>query len=168
LLNGKDSEEAHDQAIKEFQRAVASDPRNAGALYELGEIYRQRAESEQAIGYFSRAVEIAPRFGEAQIALARTLMHLQKFHEAKSHLRAAIDVDPKNEVSHFLLAQTCKFLGEKEAYQAEMTLYNQFHLVPAAEKSTPQGQPSQGQLPQGLLAPEVTRQTLESEAAGHR
>jgi len=158
LLKSPDSEEVRDEALKKFQQALAQDPRNSAAEYEIGEIHRRRGQPERAVDHFSRAVEIDPRVEEAQIALARTLIQLRKPKEALPHLRAAIQLNPTNEVSHFLLARAYKSLGDATNYQNEMALYQTYHFRPFAEESA-----RGGQLPPALTVPEVTKQTLDSE-----
>jgi tetratricopeptide (TPR) repeat protein len=156
LLRDPNSDESRDQALQEFQKAVAQDPRNAGAEYEMGEIYRRRGDRPEAASHFSRAVEIDPRFEEAQIALARTLIALHKPGDSVPHLRAAIRLSPSNEVSHFLLAAAYKATGNAAEYQQEMALYQKYHVVPFARQS---GRADQQTV---LPTPEVTPQTLDS------
>lgn len=73
--------------MKKFQPALALDPRNAGAEYEIGEIYRRRSQPQQAASHFATAVEIDPRFEDAQIALARTLIGPQQPSESGIYLQ---------------------------------------------------------------------------------
>jgi tetratricopeptide (TPR) repeat protein len=159
LLKAPDSEEAREEALKEFQQDLKLDSRNSAAEYEIGEIYRRRGQFEPALEHFSRALEIDPGVEDAQIALARTLIHLRKPKESLPHLLAAIQLNPKNEVSHFLLAGVYRTLGNSADYQHEMTLYQKYHFQPYAEK------PAGGeQVPAAFSSPEVTKQTLDSES----
>ncbi len=158
LLKSPDSEGARDEALKEFQQELALDPRNSGAEYEMGEIYRRQGQFDPALTHFSRAVEINPNIEDAQIALARTLLHLQKSHEALDHLLAAVKLNPTNEVSHILLAQVYKSLGDAAGYQKEMALFEKYHLRPYADKSA-----GDDPVPSALASPQVTRQTMDSE-----
>jgi tetratricopeptide (TPR) repeat protein len=155
LLKDENSDDARDRALQEFEQAVKQDPRNAGAEYEMGEIYRRRGERGEAADHFARAVEIDPRFEEAQIALARTLIDLHKPSDSLPHLRAAVRLNPTNEVSHFLLAAAHKTMGNTAEYQQEMALYQKYHLVPYAQVS---GSADQSRT---LTTPEVTPQTLD-------
>ena len=156
LLRDPNSDQARDQALQEFQQAVAQDPRNAGAEYEMGEIYRRRGQREEAAAHFARAVEIDSRFEEAQVALARTLIDLKKPGDALPHLRAAVRLNPSNEVSHFLLAAAYKAMGNAAEFQQEMGLYQKYHVTPFAQES---GRADQQTV---LATPEVTPQTLDS------
>ncbi len=144
LLNKADNDAARDEAMKEFQEALVRDPRNAGAEYEVGEIYRRRGDAGQASGHFFRATQIDPQLEDAQIAVARALISFDKPQESVSHLRAAIKVNPGNEVSHFYLAKAYKSLGETAASEHEMALYQECHArsllgATAAESQSPTG-----------------------------
>ena len=123
LLKTPDSEEARDESLTEFQQALAQDPCNAAAEYEIGEICRRRGQPEQAVDHFSRAIEIDPGVEDAEIALARTLIHLHKPKEALPHLQAAIYLNPANEVSHFLLTGAYRTSGDATNNLNEMALY---------------------------------------------
>jgi tetratricopeptide (TPR) repeat protein len=159
LLNGVDSEQAHEEAIKEFQAALALDPRNAGAEYEIGEIYRRRGDSEQAAGHFIRAAEIDPRFEQAQIAVARILISRQKPKEALPYLAAAIKVNSGNEVSHYFLARAYKSLGNEGASERETALYQECHARALSAASSDHW-PADVSAP----VPVVTQQTVDSDA----
>jgi hypothetical protein len=73
-------------------------------------------------------------------------------------LLAAIRLNPTNEVSHFQLATVYKALGEMSNYQKELALFEKCHARPYAY-----GTGSSQQLPDILTAPQVTKQTLDSE-----
>ncbi len=160
LLKAPESEQAQDDALKEFRQAIALDPRNAGAEYEMGEIFRRRGQPERAVDHFSRAVEIDPHFEDAQIGLGRTLIDLEKAEAALPHLRAAIQLNPTNEVSHFLLAGAYKSLGDAADYKNETALFQKYHVRPYADKSA-----AEGQVPRAVTTPEATKQTLDSEGS---
>ncbi len=157
LLNSVDSEQAHEEALKEFQAALALDPRNAAAEYEIGEINRRRGDSEQAAGHFIRAAEIDPHFEQAQIAVARILISRQKPKEALPYLAAAIKVNSGNEVSHYFLAKAYKSLGNEAASERETSLYLECHARALAAASS-------DHVPADVSVPVVTQQTVGSDA----
>lgn len=158
LLNGVDNEGASDEAMKEFQAALATDPRNADAEYEIGEILRRRGDSEQAAGHFMKAAEIDPHFEQAQIAVARILISRRKAKEALPYLAAAIKVNSNNEVSHYFLASAYKSLGDEAGAERETELYKECHArsLPAT---------SSDPAPASVAVPAVTQQTVDSDAA---
>lgn len=157
LLESPDDDQARTEALAEFQRELTIEPQNAAAEYQIGEIYRRRGDLVSAVDHLLKAVEINPKIEDAQIALARTLIQFKKPQDSVPHLLAAIDINPQNEVSHFLLAHAYQSLGNSAGYQREMTLYQKYHVQPYADK--PQ------QEVQALTAPDVPKQTLDSEAA---
>jgi len=158
LWLGSEDEETRNEALQAFQEELGIDPLNSDAWYEIGEINRQRGQLEQALQHFRKAVEHHPEFEDAQIALARTLINLKSPKEALPPLLAAIRLNPTNEVSHFQLANVYKALGEMSNYQEELALFEKYHARPYAS-----GTGSSQQLPVILTAPQVTKQTLDSE-----
>ncbi len=159
LLNKADNEAARDEAMREFQEALVRDPRNAGAEYEIGEVYRRRGDPGLAAGHFLRATQLDPQLEDAQIAVARVLISSDKPKDAVSHLRAAINVNPGNEVSHFYLAKAYKSLGDLAASQHEMTLYQKCHA-----RSLLGATAGESQSPAGSAGAAVTRQTSETDS----
>jgi len=154
LLRSKDSG-AREEARHEFEQELTIQPQSSDAEYEIGEIYRQRGELEQALEHFSRAVQYDPELEDAQIALGRVLAHLERPHEALPHLLAAVRIDPENEVPHYLLASVYGALGDTSNRQKETALFQKLHAVSPHTGLRPP--------PPELAAPEVTKQTLESE-----
>ncbi len=59
-----------DAATRHFSRALALDPRHAGAHTNLGLVLKDRGQIEAAHQHFSRALEINPNFEEARRNLA--------------------------------------------------------------------------------------------------
>jgi len=140
-----------------FLGSMEIDPQNARAEYEIGEIYRKRAQLNEALEHFLRANELEPDLEDAQVALARTLISLHRPKEAIPHLLSAIRLKPTNEVSHFLLATAYGQTGDSAGQEKEMALYHQYHVRPYSA-----GTEGQFQLPPGLTSPEVTPQTIDS------
>jgi len=145
-----------DEALQEFRSELEIDPQSARAEYEIGEVYRKRAQPNEALEYFLKATELQPDFEDAQIALARTLINLGRPKEAIPHLLSAIHLRPTNEVSHFLLADAYGQTDDSAGQQREMALYREYHVRPYAT-----GTEGGFQLPPGLASPEVTPQTLD-------
>jgi tetratricopeptide (TPR) repeat protein len=158
LLRAPDSADAREEALKELQQAVALDPRDSAAEYEMGEIYRRQGQLKPARDHFDRAVTLDPTVEDAQIALARTLLRLQEAKESVPHLEAAIQLNRTNEISHFLLANAYKSLGNLTDSESEMALYRKYHSQASQQKSGDGGQP-----PQAMAAPAFTKQTLDPE-----
>jgi tetratricopeptide (TPR) repeat protein len=155
ILLSSNTAQATDAALKEFESELQTDPDNAQAEYQIGEVYRRKGRPGKALTHFARAAELQPRFEEAQIAVARVLIDLHRPKEAVPHLARAIRVNPTNEVSHFLLATAYGQTGNAAGSEREMALYRKYHIRPYASPAQ-----SKFQLPPGLTSPVVTPQTL--------
>jgi tetratricopeptide (TPR) repeat protein len=159
LLLSSDSNQARDEALKEFEEDLASNPQNSLAEYEIGEIYRREGKLDKALPFFERAIRFNPQFEEAQIALGRSLIGLKQPQQALPHLLAAARLNPNNSVSHFLLARVYEELGNSAAQQREMALFRKYRVQPY---SNPNG--GAFQAPASFGAPKVTPQVLESNS----
>jgi predicted Zn-dependent protease len=159
LLLSSNTTGSADEALREFRGELEIDPQNARAEYEIGEIYRKRAQLNEALDHFLKATESQPDLEDAQIALARTLINLHRPEEAIPHLRTAIRLRPANEVSHFLLATAYGQTGDSAGQEKETALYRQYHVRPYSP-----GAQGEFQLPAGLVSSEVTPQTLDPGA----
>ena len=158
ILQGSKEQRAVEDALREFQQKLTVAPENPDAEYEIGEIWRQRAEFEKALEHFSKAATYQPDFEEAHIGTARTLISLGRPREAMTHLQQAIRLNSRNDVPHFLLASVYKSLGDTAHGNHEMVLFQKLH---AAEN---QGR----RLPGPGGAPEVTQQELDPGARQQR
>jgi predicted Zn-dependent protease len=155
ILLRSNTVQSTDAALNEFESELQVDPGSAQAEYEIGEIYRKRAQLGEALEHFARATELQPEFEQAQIAVARVLINLHRAKEGIPHLSTAIRLNPTNEVSHFLLATAYEQTGNVAGHEREMTLFRKYHISPYASPTQ-----RKFQLPPGLTSPEVTPQTL--------
>ena len=101
------------EASKEFALELETDPTNANAAYELGEIQRRAGEFGKAREFFGTAVKYYPDFQEAQVGMGRALISLQKPDEALPHLRKAIELNPEDDVPYYHLAQVYGAFGKR-------------------------------------------------------
>lgn len=122
LLASTDPESIQ-KAKRAFEQELSLSPRNADALYELGEIDREQGRYETARDYFTRAIAEHPEFVEARIALGRTLLKLGKASDALPHLQEAARLDPSNKVPHFLLAKAYEAVGDSAGSRNELDSY---------------------------------------------
>ncbi len=60
-----------EQAIADYDKAIALDPNDAIAYDNRGVAYEKKGDKEKAIADFRKALEIAPSFQEAKAALER-------------------------------------------------------------------------------------------------
>lgn len=107
------------EAMNEFEKELLTDPTNANAAYEIGELHRKDARFEAARTYFEAALKHYPDFEEAQIGLGRTLIALGKPDMALVHLQKAVASNHGSEAAYYAIAQAHLALGNaKDRQQA--------------------------------------------------
>jgi tetratricopeptide (TPR) repeat protein len=79
-----------DEAIKEYQLAIQSDPKLAAAHNNLGSTYYAAGRFEEAAAAFRRACELDPGYGQAFFNLALAHIKLGREKEANETLDAAL------------------------------------------------------------------------------
>ena len=131
LLRGSQEPDAVELAMKEFELELSTDPTNANAAYELGELYRRRGELKNARALFEQAVESYPGFEQAQIALGGVLTSLGQPELAVAHLRTAISINSQNEVSYYRLAQAHRALGRTDETRRALDTYRKLRSTQA-------------------------------------
>ena len=122
LLNSRD-EQSLQEAQKEFEAELASDPADSNCEYALGEIYWLRADLGTALQHINRALELRPDLADAQIALAKILTAKGKPEEALEHLLEAVRIDPTSEVAHHRLALAYRRLGRTKDADRELAIF---------------------------------------------
>ncbi|HLK21526.1 MAG TPA: tetratricopeptide repeat protein [Bryobacteraceae bacterium] len=145
LLASTDPESIQ-KAKHAFEQELALSPRNADALYELGEIDREQGRYETARDYFTRAIAEHPEFVEARIALGRTLLKLGKASDALPHLQEAARLDPSNKVPHFLLAKAYEAVGDSAGSRNELDSYRKLQQEGALARVRTAGAPTAQQI----------------------
>lgn len=138
------------EALKEFEQELQTDPTNANAAYEAGEIHRKSARFDKALELFSQAVKHYPDFEEALVALGRTLLSSGKAGESLAPLRKAISLNAVNEVSWFQLAQAQRALGNAAEQQKALAEFQRLR----ESKARPA---------ESLSKREITKQTLDAK-----
>jgi tetratricopeptide (TPR) repeat protein len=138
---------AEAEALTEFELELQTDPTNADAAYEIGELTRKAGQFDKAIESFKRAVASYPSFGEALVGLGRALTAAGQPAAALPHLQKAIALNPRDEVAFYQIAQAHRMLGNEAEQQKALAEFerlrsrkpNQTPIVPAAPSSvTPQ------------------------------
>ncbi len=96
LLMGKASErlDRAEAAVKYFERAVAFDPRNAGALDHLAMARFGQKRYEDARGLYRRMLEVDPNNAQAHANLGATLYHLGRLQDSLRSFERALSLDP--------------------------------------------------------------------------
>ena len=104
------SEFRPDQAIRDWQTALADKPDNAIALSNLGMAMVEQKRWQEAEPYLRRAVELRPRFAAPHMHLGKMYAALGKPAEAEREFRRGVEISPLNADQRNQLA---KFLAEQ-------------------------------------------------------
>jgi tetratricopeptide (TPR) repeat protein len=86
----------NDEALAEFDHAIALDPHNADALYNRGLLFQSDKQHPLAIDDFSAANGLTPQRAEPLLGRAISYLALDKLKEAAADLDEASEADPQN------------------------------------------------------------------------
>lgn len=115
-----------EEALAEFERALALDPYNEQALYGRGLIHQGEKKHQQAIEDFSAANGLKPQQIEPLLARANSYLALDKAREAAADLDEAVQTDPNNAPAWSARGATYERLGDKAkasaSYSRALTL----------------------------------------------
>jgi tetratricopeptide (TPR) repeat protein len=95
----------YDEAGQEFQRAIESNPGNAGAYYDLGTVYEQQGDAKLALKNYIKATGLAPKYRDAYLGRGRIYA---KQKDTKSVARMArqileLELDPEEKYDAYLI-----------------------------------------------------------------
>jgi tetratricopeptide (TPR) repeat protein len=155
LLKYSASEPNLSEAEKEFKAAVAANPADWNAEYQLGEVALSRNDLQNALQHYSRALQLRPHFVEAQIGLGKVFTAKNEPPKALDYLLDAERSDPQNETVHFRLALAYRKMGAKADAEREYKafqeirksqdpirlLYQEMQQRPASTEMPEPGQP---------------------------
>ncbi len=109
-----------DEAVAEFQQALALNPKNSNALVCIGLIDLRNGQRDAAIAQFQSALEINPQNEDALSSLGTALCGMQRFAEGEPHLRAALVLNPDDVSAHINLGLALAGQGQPEPAIAEL------------------------------------------------
>lgn len=112
------------RAIRNFQRAVALDPRMARAYDNLGLCYYYQNQNDLAVENYQKAIELergsAHPSAWPYLNLAITQQFLNQLAGAEKNLREALRLDPGFAKAHFQLGTVLEDQGKPEAALKEL------------------------------------------------
>ncbi len=85
-----------EEALAEFDKAIAIDPHNAESLYHRGLLYQGAKQHQLAIDDFTAANGLTPQRAEPLLGRAISYLALDKIKEAAADLDEAAQADPHN------------------------------------------------------------------------
>lgn len=107
----------YDLAVENFKKAVAADPKDYTAQFNLAFAYTQLGQAADAIPIYKTVLELKPGLYQAQLNLGILLVRGKQFAEAAQQLRAAAEAKPKEYRPALYLAEA--LLAQGQAAEAE-------------------------------------------------
>jgi tetratricopeptide (TPR) repeat protein len=108
-----------DEAVEQYEKALALDPKSATAHYNLGGVLIRRGEAAAAERHFRAALEGKPS-APAYAGLGLALYQQGEVGEAIASLRAGIEADPKHPAAY---GQLGTILMERERFEEAAANY---------------------------------------------
>ncbi|NBB85682.1 MAG: protein kinase [Bacteroidetes bacterium] len=102
------------QAIRNFTRALASDPANAEAYRGLASAYEAVGDMAAAEDTYLRALRLQPGYWAGYNALGAFYARASRYEEAKAQFREVIDRSPHNYRGYMNLGSMHYFTGDTE------------------------------------------------------
>lgn len=110
----------HDDAEKEFQRAMSLNPNDVCAYAQSGAMYYDRGKYPEAIAAFKRAVVIGPSYG-SYLYLGNLYVYTRDYESSIEAYKKAIQIDPKNERAYYELGIVYDY---QQRYEESIKVYN--------------------------------------------
>jgi tetratricopeptide (TPR) repeat protein len=85
-----------DDAEKEYQAALRTDPNYVKVHMNLGQLYISKSKLDEAKKYYEKAIQLEPRTGEIRSGYAYLLERLGRADEARAEYENAIRLSPKS------------------------------------------------------------------------
>jgi len=90
----------HEEAIRDYSKAIELDPKDAGAYYNRGTAFSKLSKHEDAIKDFNKAIELNPEYAESYYNRGNTHFKLNKHEEAIEDYNKAIELNPKSDLAY--------------------------------------------------------------------
>lgn len=104
----------YDDAVVQFERALALHPGSVDALDGLGHTYRENNKLRQAEQVFARAIEQQPNYWRGYMSMGALLFSAGRFQEAEPYYRRITELMPDNAQALNDLGATYYLQGEFE------------------------------------------------------
>jgi Tfp pilus assembly protein PilF len=107
-----------EEALAEFDKAIAIDPHLADALYNRGLLYQRERQHQLAVADFTSAHGLTPQRAEPLLARALSYLAMDKNAEAVGDLDEAVQADPQNALAWTTRGQAYERAGDKDKAKA--------------------------------------------------
>jgi tetratricopeptide (TPR) repeat protein len=125
-----ENQQQYEHAIPLFERALAVDPKFAGALNEVAYCYAFTKQFDKALAAMDRYVAVLPNEPNPQDSYAEISRMAGHFDKALEHYHAALEIDPHFYESHLGLGDTYALMGDEEAARKEYAIAIQHAYTP--------------------------------------
>jgi len=116
----------YDTAVELLNKAVAADPKDYGAQFNLALAYSLSGKDADAIPHYKIALDLKPGLYEAELNLGISMLRAKDASGALPHLNSAAEQKPHEYRPAFYVAQalleTEKFADAEAAYTAALAL----------------------------------------------
>ncbi len=109
----------YEGALKQYQEAVARNPRDAEALSNLGQVLVRLNRSHDALPYFTKAIELNPERWAYVFNRARARALLEQWTESIADYRRAQQLFPSDYATAYNLGLALHRSGDEEAAVVE-------------------------------------------------
>ena len=124
-----------EEAIKTIKTALSIRPDHLPAQVKLGWFLFESGDGPGSAEQFRRAIDLDPTRGEAHYGLGRVLLNEQQVSEAVIHLKKSVELGKDNADVHYALMNSYRQLGEPDAAQEELALFQALSGIPAPGNS---------------------------------
>lgn len=110
-----------DEALAEFNKVIAADPKSANAYYNMGFAYDKKGDTAKAISNFSKAIEIDPTLADAYYNRGFAYYKKGNFDEAIADYNKVIEVAPDSADAYYGLGLVYSQKGDLDKAILEYT-----------------------------------------------
>jgi predicted O-linked N-acetylglucosamine transferase (SPINDLY family) len=103
-----------DEAIQQFQQAIAAAPSNATYHGTLGSVYLEQQRYDEAVESLKKAIKYDPGYHDAYVNLGCALTSLGRPAEALDQFHEALEIEPHSAEAYFQMGNALCELGELE------------------------------------------------------
>lgn len=90
----------HDQAIRDYTKALEINPKHVVAYFNRGNSYCEKGQYDRAINDFTKAFEINPKYGEAYLNRGIAYAKKGQYDRAISYYDKALEINPKHVMTY--------------------------------------------------------------------
>jgi hypothetical protein len=113
------------RTLQELQKAIADDPTDSVAYYQLARMLQIRGSFDQALELYQNAARLDPMNGSMQNDLGVLYFQRGKLKEAEVSLRRAVGLDPFSVPNHYNLGLLLARTGRRKDAEQEFSRVQQ-------------------------------------------